>query len=192
MGIRPTFYVLVGIDDVLPDDPRRIEVDPAYVEELLNYRDLKPEECWREDSWFDDYIDAVERKMPGTSNNLADKLYNAEGGSEWYLGNVVGYIVHRGPHDDSIIRALATIDEKYLSTGYERIPMLDPDEHQMMYRHYKYTEEDVRCNRFVSSVFESMPSISRMNWKRAQHYLRLIGWDVPEEDLRYLLVWNWS
>ena len=191
MGIRPTFYILVGIDDAKPNDPRRFDIDSEYLEDILNFRTLKPDEFWRdnEDNFFNDYQQAEQGYF---SKYLSDLLYNAELIQDWYLGNVIGYIVKKGPHDDSIIRALATIDEKYLSTGYERIPQLEKDKHGMQYRHYRYTDEDIRCNRFVSGVFESMPSISRKNWKRAQHYLRLAGWNIPEEDLRYLLVWNWS
>jgi hypothetical protein len=90
------------------------------------------------------------------------------------------------------VRALAAIDEKYLTPGYERIPTLDPEKHSLRYRRYGYTQEDIDRNMFVPGVFESMPQMSRMYWEQAKHYLRIVGWDIPEKDLRYILVWNWS
>lgn len=190
MGIRPTFYILVGIDDVAENEDGRYKgVDPEWLEEILNYRELTEEECWRsEDGFFDDYHQA-KLGVPGETLQLYDKVYNPTNTSEYHLGNVIGYVVNKGPHDDDIIRALCTIDEKYMQSGYERIPTLDPKDHQLMYRHYGYNEHDVKCNRFVNSVFENYPA--RDDWQRAMHYLKLIGWEVPEEELRYLLVWDW-
>lgn len=187
MGVRPTFYVLVGIDDAHAGDERCTPVDRDFIEEIMYYRELREDELWTDGDLFSDLRDA-ERKMPGFTRYLADKLFVTSEG----LPNIAGYVVYKGPHDDDIVRALAAIDEKYLEPGWARIPTLDKDEHRMMYRHYKYTDEDIACNRFVPGVFECMPAISRMNWQRAAHYLGLVGWNIPEDQLRYLLVWDWS
>ena len=191
MGIRPQFYVLIGIDDATPVDPRRVNLDPEYLEEILYFRELTPDECWKEDNFFNDHHQG-ELGIPGCTNQLSDKIYNPTLTSEFALGNIIGYVVHQGPHDDNILRAMAAIDEKYLEDGWQRIPLLNPEEHQLRYRHAGYTPRDIECNRFVAGVFESVATISRMNWSRAQHYLKIVGWNIAETDLRYLLVWNWA
>jgi hypothetical protein len=194
MGIRPKFYIVVGIDDAKEDDPRYERPDEEWLEEIINFRELTEEECWRDtddDGLFDDYRFA-KRGDYGYSLQLYDILYNLHESSEYVVENIRGLITYKGRHDDHIIRALATLDEKFLQSGYEHIPLIDPEEHQLLYRHARYTEEDVKANRFVQSYFENMPPISRMHWKRAIHYLKLVGWTVKEEELRYMLVWDWS
>lgn len=191
MGIRPSFYILVGIDDAKKDDSRRVAVDEEYLEDILYFRELTRDECWREDDLWDDYHE-WELKIPGATLDLRNKLYNPTLSSEFHAGNIIGYVVHRGDYDDDILRAFATLDDKYLSTGWERIPELDPAERPWLVRRGGYSDHDIACHRFVDTVFESMVSVSRIQWKRAMHYLKLVGWDIPETDLRYLLIWDWS
>lgn len=192
MGIRPRFYILVGIDDAKVKDPRRVKVNRKHIEEILNFRELTRDEVWRDsEGYFDDYHE-WELKVPGATLDLSDKLYNPERSNEYAVGNVVGYVVHKGEYDDDILRAMAATDEMYMESGWVRIPTLDPSEHPLYFRAGGYTDEDVANNMFVPSVFENMASISRIQWARAQHYLRLVGWDIPKTDLRYLLVWDWS
>lgn len=192
MGIRPQFYILVGIDDAKPKDPRRIKVDKKYVEDILNFRELTEEEAFRNDDGWDDYYQVKELKVTGMTMNMNDIVYNPRASSEYRVGNVVGLIIDHSEYDSDIMRAFAAIDDKYIDRGWQRIPTIDPKEHPLAYRHYGYTEEDVANNMFVPSVFENMPGISRVQWARAQHYLKLVGWDIPKSDLRYLLVWDWS
>lgn len=191
MGIRPQFHILVGVDDARPDDERYIGVDAAYLEDVLNFRELKPGEYYTDGDIWDDQRD-TSNKVPGQSPWLRDRLYNPELSDEYTFGNIIGMVVHEGPYDDDILRAFAAIDEKYLERGWERIPTMNPGEHHLRYAHYGYNKRDVECNRFVPGVFESWPGVSRIYWARARHYLKLVGWDIPEEDLRYLLVWDWS
>ena len=198
MGIRPSFYIVVGIDDAKPDDPRHVrQLSDEEFQEIVYERDLTEAECYKsKDGWWDDYHQGqlykqANVRLPEQMMNLGDKLYNPGLSDEYSVGNVIGYLIFR-THDDPIFRAFAAIDpDTYLSTKRSiRIPLLDEVKHPIRAR--EYTLEDIRCNRFVPGVFESMASLSRVRWKQAQHYLRLVGWEIPEEDLRYLLVWDWG
>ena len=185
MGIRPQIQIVVGIDDAKPDDSRRKPPDSEWLGDVLNFRKLTKEQCWiSRDGIFDDYRD--------TDRELYRILYNPHFTDEYAVKNVQGLMVHEGPYDDNIVRALAAIDKKYLEAGYERIPTLDPKNHIMSFRRLEYTEEDVKANRFVQSYFENMPQISRMHWERARHYLKMVGLTVKDTELRYLLVWDWG
>jgi hypothetical protein len=61
-----------------------------------------------------------------------------------------------------------------------------------MFKGYNYNQEDINCNRFVDSIFENVPELSRNLWAKTKHYLLQCGWNVAEEDLRYLIVWDWG
>lgn len=191
MGIRPKFYILVGVDDVVPNDPRLTPMARDEYSVLMWEREMTKEEMFCDEDVYSDW-ERAEMKWPGYSKCLGDYLYNASGEDDYAISRVVGLVIHKGLHDDQIVRALACIDQKYLESGVERIPTLDPDKHQMIYRHYGYTEDDVKNNMFVQSYFENMPSIARENWSRAQHYLGMVGWKFRKNELRYLLVWEWS
>jgi len=185
MGIRPQFQIIVGIDDATDNDPRHIPPDEEWLEDIYNFRKLTEEECWKKnDSIFNDFRD--------TDRQISSILYNPHFTDEFAVKNVQGVMTYEGKYDDNVIRALATLDNKYLECGYERIPTLDPATRNLLYRHAGYTQEDVECNRFVDSYFENLPAISRMHWQRAVHYLGLVGWTVKETELRYLLVWDWG
>lgn len=198
MGIRPKFHILVGIDDAKRPDPRYKRPDADWLEEILWTRELTESEMWAgkggkdEDGvYWSDWQDA-ERGIPGRSRLLSDMLYNPTFTNEYVNPTVVGLVLHEGPADDDILRALATIDPKFEVTGYARIPTLTRAEHSMQAQHYGVTDEDIANNMFVPSVFENMPAISRIQWTRAQFYLSLVGWTIPRNDLRYLLTWTWS
>ena len=185
MGIRPQFQIVVGIDDAKDNDPRYTPPDAEWLEEVLNFRQLTEEECWRsKDKFFDDFRD--------TDRELYKLLYNPHFTDEYAVKNVQGLMHYEGPYDDNIVRALAAIDDKYLTSGYERISTLDPENHLLRYSRYGYTDEDIKANRFVPGHFESMPQLSRIAWQRAKHYLEMVGWKVQEIELRYLLVWDWG
>ncbi len=65
MGIRPKLYVIVGIDDAIKDDPRYTPVDEDFLEDILNFRELEPEEYWKsEDGFFDDAQMAGYKEFP--------------------------------------------------------------------------------------------------------------------------------
>ena len=184
MGIRPSIYILVGIDDAVENDSRRIPHDKELLDKLMNYSPMTEEEMYRDDdSLVNDYME-WKHKIPGVSRWLYDRVF--------VFDNVVGYVISRSEYDSQVLRALATFDSKYISTGVDRIPTLDVERHKGRYVYSGYTYEDVKCNRFVDGVFESSPSMSRIQWKRAQHYLKYLGWNIPETDLRYLLAWDWS
>jgi hypothetical protein len=189
MGIRPQFHVIVGIDNAKEDDPRYNPPDEGELEEMLYHRKLTEEECYKKvevDDFFiwNDYRD--------TDRDLYNMLYNPTFTDEFMNEGVIGYIVVKGKYDDMIIRALASIDDKYMTTGYTRLPLLDPVDNRLRYSRYGYTDEDIAANRFVSGVFENIPQVSRINWERAKHYMKLVGWTVEDNDLRYILVWTWS
>lgn len=191
MGIRPSFTIIVGIDTAKSDDVRHKEIDPEWLEEILYYRELTGDELWTNEDFSDAHY--ADLKIPGYTRRLCQKIYNPELSDEYYPGNVIGYIIHKGPYDDGIIRALATFDPSFEQTGYKRIPVTyDIDKTSYRWRYYEYNDQDILCNRVVPEIFESMPKISRMEWQRAIHYLKLIGWEIPEEELRYILVWTWS
>jgi hypothetical protein len=192
MGIRPQFRIVVGIDDVIENDPRWVhKVDDVVIQEdppvyYPGSADVA------NDDWSDE-AEEIRKDMYGCEFSVLDEvLYNVLRPIEYRCKNVVGLVIHDGDYDSQIYRALAAIDEKFESAGVMRIPNEDPKAHRLAYRQYGYTDEDVRCNRYVYSVFENSPGISRMYWRRARFYLLQAGWDIPETELRYLLVWDWS
>lgn len=189
MGIRPSFKIVIGVDDAIENDPRRVlKVESEVIQELPptwytaqdenDTHDIDPD--WRKAMYGQEweYLDSV--------------LYNVLQHGEYCTENVVGLIIHEGRDYEMIFRALAAIDEKYMDNGCTRIPTQDPNDHRLSFKVGGYKDEDVACNRFVPSVFENMSSMSRMWWKRARFYLLQAGWDIPENQLRYLLVWDWS
>lgn len=179
MGIRPQMFLIVGIDDATSNDPRR---DKSFD---------NPDYEVKEPILFEDDIDSYWYKT-NKIYDISDILYNGYNDDEYVVGNVVGMILHKTEYDSDFIRAWATVNEEFRHKGYKVIPTLNPEEHPMLYKHYDYNEDDVKCNRFVDSIFENMPSISRKEWKRARHYLAQAGWNIPEEDLKYIIVWDWS
>jgi hypothetical protein len=186
---------VVGVDDVVKNDPRRVRRLSAIEEEEILFLDLETQDFYPGDGDMDrgdaEPMYRRETYAGWEWTTLDNVLYNVRQTGEYVCNTVVGLIINPGDYDSQIWRVLAAIDEKYMSSGSERIPVLDPNEHPVMFRRCRYTEEDVRCNRFVNSVVENMPEISRGLWKRARYYLLQAGWDIPEEQLRYLLVWNW-
>jgi hypothetical protein len=186
MSVRPSTYILVGIDNATKEDPRNQKLPKKTLDYLLYDHLLTEEECWHDDSFSDYHYACI--KVPGFSLSLDDRIFNPR---LWeYPKDVIGYITKYISHDDNMIRALATVDTRFEESGYFRIPTLDPVKHQGVYLHYGYTQEDVAHNLFVPSIFQSYPA--RDDWLRAQHYLGMVGWEIPLTDLRYLFVWSWS
>jgi len=185
MGIRPSMYLIIGIADAIEKDPRF-----SYPNDVDIYSDLPVELLWHDG---DEPYDEQMREW-GTPEfqfrALDDVLYNWSGWGEFSCRGVVGLKLDR-QYDTDIYRALAAIDEKYMQDGYQLIPEDDSMSEWALER-YGFNEEDRKCHRIVPTVLESMPSLSRLNWKRTVHYMRLAGWNVGEEDLRYILVWHWS
>jgi len=189
MGIRPSFYILVGIDDAIQNDPRLKPLSRKKLNEIIYERQLTKAECFSSSNGIINDYHEWELKIPGASISLAEKIYNPFLSDEYFVPNVTGYIIERS-HDDHFLRALATLDDRYFKRGYSLIPLLDASEHY--YLSEKYTQDDIDNNMLVASFFENMPSISRIQWGRAQHYLGLIGWTLSKRELRYMLVWDWQ
>lgn len=192
MGIRPAFKFLVGVDDVVANDPRRSLVPSVVIEELQPIWYVDDENMDLTDLLTDLYPENRKITYGQDWNVLDDILYNVKQPGEYVCGNIVGLVYEKSCYDDSIIRALATVDEKYMVAGFMRIPTLDPSQHQIHFKRNRYTDDDVACNRFVPSVFENSPEISRMLWSRAEFYLKQAGWNIKQAEMRYLLVWDWS
>lgn len=186
MGIRPQFYIMVGITNANPKDRKLV----------ATYDDLDDESklVYYQSDWDDDkrYHD---QEIPGYEfSTLGEIIYNPFADPEYTIGNVVGMLLsHKTKahnYDDDVLRALATVDEKFMHKGYLTIPGIRKDERRML--RDKITYEDIECNRVVPGVFESMIQISRLHWKRAVFYLAQVGWIVSEKDLYYILAWDWS
>jgi len=173
MGVRPTVYILVGA--INPTKVRDVPSEKIY-EDVVEY--------FGDDQYYADAgAQGFDYKV------LGDMVYNPIGDYPQVRGLILDEL-----YDSDFFRAMVLFDEKYLEDGFLIFPQIDPDKiNNFAYKnHYGFTEDDVKCNRFVETVFESVPSLSRLNWKRAVHYLSKCGYDVEEEELHYILLWEWK
>lgn len=185
MGIRPGMWLLVGAVD-LSKERRSLPVS------LDLWEDRIPDELlWQKPLEEADY-DKLMRKWntPGFQFAcLGDIIYNPGGKDDYRIPGLVGLVLNY-IYDSDIFRAMAAVDKKYMQYGYSIVPNETLSEWAI--KRIGYTEDDIRCHRAVNTVLESQPSLSRISWMRAVHYLRLCGWDLSEEDLHYIYAWDWS
>lgn len=180
MSVRPNLYLVIGCDDIKP------EADPRYKAE--NAKDL--ESLSAVDYFVYDEVSDMKRNQY-KEKTLSDLLYNPEPWCSHHFPNITGLIIEE-LFDSNFVRAVATLNEKYLNSQYKRIRTLSPKAHPLLYKHYDYTKEDVKCNRFVPSYFENYTGLMRADWKRALHYLHQAGWMLKETELRYLIILEWE
>lgn len=181
MSIRPQFYTIVGA-----------LVNPKDREDIAGYDELEDGDVL---VYYNDGNSSDRRwnelGVTGYEFSTLDEiLYNPFGDMDYKVEGLVGMILKNHDYDDDVIRALATVDKKFEEKGFFFIPGIKKTERKFL--RDKITEEDLRCNRVVPSVFESMIGVSRLHWKRAQFYLSQVGWNIKEEQLHYALVWDWS
>jgi hypothetical protein len=181
MGIRPGVSILVGVDNIKKRDPRHIKhlsLDTVYALDTV---------YWKSEN--EDYDDAIQEPYQG--RHITDLIYNPCNTDEYHIPEVTGLFLSH-VYDEDIFRAFAVIYKRLQRKGVLRIPTYKKEDHQLLFKSYRYDDRDVECNRFVDGMFENIPSLARDNWARTRHYLLQLGWDIPETDLRYLLVWDWS
>lgn len=186
MGIRPRFQVILGIDDVIGNDVRWVNRDIEYEKEIefLIDKELLCNDK-RKGEWLRNGFDVKGPKY------IYEILYNERLYGEYVVDNIVGFIHYDGKYDSQILRAFAAIDEKYLNSGYMILPS-NKNISEWRRRIDHITDEDIKSNRVISSVYENMSSMLRLDWARAQFYLKQAGWEIPQEQLKLMLVWTWS
>jgi len=187
MGIRPRMSLIVGTYSVNSKHKKSTSKLDIWEDEIPDSL------LWEDNDDFHKLYDLNMRKW-GTPefqfSCLGDIIYNPSGDDEYENKGVIGLIITKGEYDSTIFRAMAAIDSRYMVGGYSIVP--DENISSWMFKRIGYTDDDKRCHRIVNTVLESMPQLSRIDWKRAVHYLKLCGWDINEDELHYILVWDWS
>lgn len=197
MGIRPTLYMVVGIDDAVQNDPRHdenkfpeIEFDNVLVENIII--DGAP---------ICEYL-YTEKRKPKQPIYLYDVIYNERGDSEYRVENVVGYILDELPYAADIVYELIQMicnddPEKFQDHGYivrgnhpSRIQALSNP--HSLYRRCDGNEPydlAIKENRLI--CFEN-PFTTSLWFDIAIELMKQAGWTVTREMLKIMIVWNWS
>ena len=181
MGIRPNFSLVIGVADLQKNDSRYAKPDDTDF--IYNGKiDYWKDECFSDEHYHD--LNIPEFRF----TTLSEIVYNPDNGDEHVCKNVTGLLLEN-LYEKDIFRAMCALDEKYSSAGFSVIPQTGVCEwHKEI---YGITDEDIRCNRSVDTIIESQISIARMNWKRAIYYLKQCGYSFREDELHYILVWDW-
>lgn len=194
MRVNPSFKIVIGIGNAIENDPRRFDSSDemrTHIQEdtfAKFFRDGKDDNGW-------DVSDAFRmsmKELPWDEDTTLDAiLYNVLQNGEYVCDSVVGMVREDCKYDSSVLRCLAAIDDKYMEDGFTEIPVENPEEHRFRMKIENVTEQDILCHRFVPSVIDNVQML-RLDWQRAEFYLKQAGWNIPQEDLRLLLVWDWG
>lgn len=186
MGIRPSMYLVIGVCNLVENDPRHTK-QFHYPDEDLTWE--KPVEYYECDNFSDKHYHIM--NIPGYQfSKLGEIIYNPNNRQEYVCTNVTGMIVDE-LGDIDILRALSILYPEFDEAGYKEIPT-KKELTEFRKRRCRITEEDVKCNRFVDTKLVSIIEQSREDWKRAIFYLKQCGYEFREDELRYILVWDWS
>lgn len=187
MGIRPSIYLVFGIDDYTGDmDWERLETADLSL--------------------------PTGKSQPFVHNYVADMLFNSTHRERWKTGDevvffggrdnglpgVVGLIIATGNSrgDDQIVRALATIDPRFESSGKTDIQPVSPDSRE--YKWYVAPDMEYGDIRFQES-WAYPPVLERIGmWGAyayiARHVFERCGLDMTQLDyhrFKAMLAWTW-
>ena len=186
MGVRPSMYLVIGVSNLIEDDPRYTKQFHYPDEDLTFMKPVKYYEC---DNFSDKHYNMM--NVPGYQfSELGEIIYNTNNSQSHVCPNVTGMIIDE-IEDTDILRALSLLYPEFNSSGYKDIPT-KKELSEFRKRACRITEEDFRCNRLVDTRLVSIIEESRENWKRAVFYLRQCGYEFREDELKYILVWDWS
>lgn len=194
MGIRPSFKIVIGIGNAIENDPRRFDSSDemrTHIEEdpfTKFSRDGKADNGW---DMSDDFRMEM-KELPWDEDTTLDGiLYNVLQNGEYVCDSVVGLIREDCKYDSNVLRCFAAIDEKFMTNGFLEIQVENPAEHRLRMKLEYVSEYDILCHRFVPSVIDNVQML-RLDWQRAEFYLKQAGWNIKQEELRLLLVWDWG
>lgn len=175
MGIRPSFYLVIGLDNV-KDNDKRLRLDNTHLfEQEIDYFAKVNDKLWfeRQGEPFATY-DSILYNMNGSQT---DKSLN---------NNITGLIIEE--HFDSwILRSLLNKSFGYNNKGFFRFKLV---EKKHILRYDEYDMDDVLCHRHI----KHRPITTHMlktHWERAEYYMNKVGWAVTQRNLRLLCVWDW-
>lgn len=188
MSLRPQMKLIFGIDDLQTKDNTIIDsryTEKGYTSNDDNYDFVENELPikWDYDINFLPLFD--HSTAPMTPLPLCECLHWED--FEFGIPFIIGLQTSQGMYDDYCLRALAMIDEKYLEPGYQIIPPVDieknPNAANIM------AKANVNQQHFYKQGFYSDVS----QWTSSVQFLfNYIGLKVENNELKWMLYWQWS
>ena len=181
MGINPAMYMIFGIDNLEATEKWQI-TDSRYTNGDNSPLEMIDTELTVDDNSPDNILIGVNYQG---KKCISDFLH---WDAEYGLSNVIG-LNCGSMNDGNVLRALALLDEKYMTAGYEVLPIESFNAPAIMSRRKFIERNAIRPEHFYKlGYIDNVP-----RWIDATLWLfDKFGLTVKPGELKLMLYWEWS